>query len=95
MRKMMGYAYEAEWRPLDLRRRSITGPYDHDLIVLRGIDRRNPTNPPRYLVGRMITENGVTWFHPSNGIAFRPAMERKRDYRWIQIPDEDLEEARQ
>ena len=90
---MMGYdAREAVWRPLDLRRRAITGPYDHDLIVLRGIDRRSPANPPRYLVGRMITEEGVTWFRASNGGAFRPAMERKRKYMWIQIPDEDLGE---
>lgn len=91
---MIGYAYVAEWRPLELRRRSNIGPHDHDLIVLRGIDRRNPTNPPRYLVGRMITEEGVTWFRLANGGSFRPAMERKRQYMWIQIPDEDLEESK-
>lgn len=49
------------WYELDLRRRSVFGPFDDELICLHLIPRTKSLNP-RFEVGRLFTENGKTWF---------------------------------
>ena len=43
-----------EWRPLDLRRRSLVGPFDGELIVLRRSGQA-PGDQTIYEVGRLET----------------------------------------
>lgn len=76
-----------EWRPLDLRRRSLVGPFDGELIVLRRSGQA-PGDRTIYEVGRLETEQGKTWFFRSGGGIYAPSAIRKRYVlSWLRLAE--------
>ena len=76
-----------EWRLLDLRRRSLGGPFDGELIVLRRSGQA-PGDRTIYEVGRLETEQGKTWFFRSGGGVYAPAALRKRyALSWLRLAE--------
>ncbi|WP_298030220.1 hypothetical protein [uncultured Dysosmobacter sp.] len=74
------------WRDLDLRSRSVYGPYDEELICLKQVSKSD-AKYVRYEVGRLETEEGVTWFRGNAGSCLRLAdIRRKNTVTWARLP---------
>ena len=76
------------WQVLDLRKRSTWGPYDDELIVLHLIPRTTYYTE-RYVVGRMTTDKGKTWFRPEGGLGARDVSNSRKHYvmEWIHLAE--------
>lgn len=76
------------WKPLDLPHRDIMGPYDDELIVMRIINGVWKSGP-EYVVGRMSTEHGVSWFNCVSGASFLPRRHMKEgaEIAWCRLPE--------
>ena len=51
------------WRLLDLRKRSLDGPFDEQLVVLRFVPKDEGRGTEHYEVGQLQTEEGRSVFH--------------------------------
>lgn len=83
-----------DWSELDLRKRSTMGPYDDELICLHLIPKLS-TRTERFMVGRMVTEEGKSWFRPCNGSCWNISG-LKKFYRieWTHLPPMDRKEIK-
>ena len=83
-----------QWSALDLRSRSVFGPFDDELICLHLIPKsRNYSE--RFLVGKMITEEGKTWFKQLMDIGGRDVAKMRKHYtiEWSHLPPTDRKEV--
>ena len=82
----------SDWSELDLRKRSIYGPYDDELICLHLIPKLS-TCTEWFEVGCMVTEEGKSWFSPFGGGCWNISALKKR-YRieWTHMPPTDRKE---
>ena len=76
------------WKPLDLRRRSILGPYDDELIVLQMLPK-SQNRMSRYEVGHFEVEKGKSWFVMKNSGTIDPVKARTfYTIQWCHLPPE-------
>lgn len=69
------------WARLDLRQRSLFGPYDDQLVAIRRIEIAW-WHTEHYHVGSFFKEKGKTFFREINGSIFDVAKLRKKDAIW-------------
>ena len=83
-----------DWSELDLRTRSTMGPYDDELICLHLIPKTR-TYSGGFMVGRMTTEEGKTWFVPDSILGVRDVAKMRRHYtiEWTHLPPTDRKEV--
>lgn len=87
-----------DWSELDLRTRSTMGPYDDELICLHLIPKLS-TCTEQFMVGRMMTEEGKTWFVPGRGDAWNngcwniSALKKRYRIEWTHLPPTDRKEV--
>lgn len=81
-----------DWSELDLRTRSTMGPYDEELICLHLIPKLSCCTE-WFEVGCMVTEEGKSWFRPTNSGCWNISALKKR-YRieWTHMPPTDRRE---
>lgn len=80
----MGYGQE-RWRPLDLRSRSVVGPYDAELVALRLISKQGGMDS--YYIGSFRTKEGKTWFFRAGGGSMDPVkLRRQFAPYWCYLP---------
>ena len=83
-----------QWSALDLRSRSVFGPFDDELICLHLIPKTKSLSE-RFEVGRMFTENGKTWFHGNYSSTEDVARMRKYyTVEWVHLPPTKRKEHR-
>ena len=80
------------WSSLDLRSRSVFGPFDDELICLRLIPK-TASRSERFEVGRMFTEEGKTWF-AGNYSSCEDVARLRRFYtvKWVHLPPTNRKE---
>ena len=74
------------WKRLDLRQRSIFGPFDDQLVAIRFVpkDRRGIEH---YEVGRFQTEDGCSVFRGNyGGCELLAKVRKKYDIWWTPLP---------
>lgn len=82
-----------DWSKLDLRTRSTMGPYDDELICLH-LTPKLSTNSERFMVGRMVTEEGKSWLRPYSGGCWSiSALKKRYTIEWTHLPPTDRKEA--
>ena len=74
------------WSALDLRSRSVFGPFDDELICLHLIPKTASLRE-RFEAGRMFTENGKTWFS-GNYLSTEDVAKLRKHYtvEWVHLP---------
>ena len=76
-----------QWSALDLRSRSVFGPFDDELICLHLIPKTR-TYSERFIVGMMMTEEGETWFSRPDSFSKLDVSKMRKHYfvEWVHIP---------
>ena len=74
------------WKRLDLRQRSLFGPFDDQLVAIRFVPKDN-RGIEHYEVGRFQTEEGHSVFRGNYGGAEILSIARRRyDIWWAPLP---------
>ena len=74
------------WKRLDLRQRSLFGPFDDQLVAIRFVPKDN-RGIEHYEVGRFQTEDGVSWFRGNyGGCELLSNARKKYDIWWTPLP---------
>ena len=88
-----------DWSELDLRQRSTLGPYDDELVILH-LTPKLSTCTEQFMVGRMMTEEGKSWFIPGVGDAWNcgcwniSALKKRYRIEWAHLPPLDRKEVK-
>ena len=74
------------WSVLDLRTRSVFGPFDDELICLH-LTPKLSTCTEQFMVGSMVTEEGKSWFRPmGSGCWNISALKKRYRIEWAHLP---------
>ena len=74
------------WKRLDLRQRTLFGPFDDQLVAIRFVPK-DSRGIEHYEVGRFRTEDGVSWFRRNYDGCERLSDARKKyDIWWTPLP---------
>ena len=76
-----------DWSELDLRTRSTMGPFDDEWIILHLIPKSPAINKGDFVVGKMTTEEGRSWFIPFGGGCWSiSALRNRYKVEWAHLP---------